>query len=440
MKQMYLKSKLLVASLLLIMGGACTEQEVALTETQNGLETRSVSSDSDLVVTATELAGITFHGLLEMGATLATNGVAALQDLLEALDVPGDVASTYLRTIKVSVKVPNPDGSDSEIDASGVLVVPVEATDSLRFIISPVPTFTQNSAAPSNIFAGEVPLLYQDFLNYLYFFAINAAQGCAILFPDYPGYGDSYGQCYHPYLVRDPMVSSTITLAQAAQEVLTDNDYLYKREVIVTGYSQGGFVATAVGRELDLNGEAYNLPINLLVSGGTPAYLKTVVDVARTTLDLPLAFVFPYALLGYKENGYSDLDLSELLNSPYDTTCYEYLNGQYSVTECIAYFPLTNIGLFTADVIADNESNASVAYENRIVEENSIEPWVNNAPVIFIHGLLDEAVYYENITGFVADMETLGGTPELHTDLLTEHLATLADYFMEVAAYIAEYK
>ncbi|MCD8193087.1 MAG: alpha/beta fold hydrolase [Tannerellaceae bacterium] len=417
---------------------ACTEQD-GLAEPQGLPATRSVEA-----LSATELPGISFQSLLEIAATLATAGVDALSPILEAIDVPGDVASVFLRTFKVSTTYPHPNGSGELIDISGVLIVPAETSDSLRFVISPVPTYTQNSAAPSNIFAGEVPLLYDDFLNYLYFTALNAIQGCAIFMPDYPGYGDSYGQCFHPYAIKDVLVSSTIELAKVAQEVLTEYGYTYKREAIVTGYSQGGLVATAVGRELDLHGEKYDLPINFLLGGGVPANLVDLLDVARglppVIGTLPFSFIFPYAILGFKENIAPELVLADLLNAPFDTTCYNILDGQNSVAQAIAGFPSYNSGLLTPDVMDNNMANPSVARLRELLTDNSIEPWANKVPVVFVHGIPDEAVYFSNIEGFVDAMEALGGTPDLHKNPLTEHTLTLLDYFVELAGYIADYK
>ncbi len=431
------KSKVLLIVAVCMAFSACTEQELVVSGEPGEGITRSSFSLTD--GTVTELPSLSFQSLLEIAATLATNGVEAISPILEAIDLPGDLATAALRTFKVSTQFPHPAGTGEMIDISGVVVVPAEYSDSLRFVISPVPTYTANASAPSNIFAGEVPLLYDQFLNYLYFVALNALQNCAIFFPDYPGFGDSYGQCFHPYAMRDVLVNSTIDLAKVAQDALTSYEYLYKKEVIVTGYSQGGLVATAVGRELDLNGDSYGLPMNLLIAGGVPADLVTMIDIARVTTALPLSFIFPYAILGYQLNGYTDLNTSDLLNSPYDETCYTYFNGQYSVVEVLAAFPLTNVGLLTLNNIIDNKFNTSVALLDELLAENSIEAWKNTAPVIFIHGLLDEAVYYANIVNFIDDMEALGGTPVLHTNLLTEHILTMLDYFVELGLYIPQY-
>ncbi len=419
---------------------ACTDQEMIVSGEDSAGVTRSSVALADGI---TELPGYSLQELLEYFASLATDGVEALSPILELIDLPGDLASLGIRTFKVSTETPHPDGSGNLITVSGVLLVPANYDgDSIRFVISPVPTYTENDAAPSIIFSGvrDVPLFYDNFLNYLFFSALNTYQGCAMFMPDYPGFGDSYGQCFHPYAIKEALIRSTLDLAKVAKNSLPALGYTPKKEVIVTGYSQGGLTATAVGRELDLYGEDHDMPINLLLAGGVPANLVNLIDVARLSPALPLSFVFPYAVLGYKENIAPDLVVSDLLRSPYDQKGYEIFDGQHSVVDALAAFPVSNVGLFPWRVILNDTSNYSVARLRQLLTDNSIDPWKNTARVIFIHGYWDEAVYYSNVLEYIAAMEAVGGTPELHTNPLTEHVLTLVDYFIQLAIYIGEYK
>ncbi|MCD8081687.1 MAG: hypothetical protein LUF04_15215 [Bacteroides sp.] len=113
--------------------------------------------------------------------------------------------------------------------------------------------------------------------------------------------------------MKEPLIRSTLDLAKETRSALAELGYVLKKEVIVSGYSQGGLVATAVGRELDLNGAEHDMPLKLLLAGGVPADLKALFDIARVTPALPLSFIFPYATYGYQQNGYPELDLGALL-------------------------------------------------------------------------------------------------------------------------------
>lgn len=403
MKSLFTKGLMILT--LMAVFSACADQELMAPGEENGIETRG----GDPVEYG--LIELPAYTILELIAQLSTDLVEAIAPLLEEWDIAGDLASATLRTYKVSTQTPHPDGSGSMIDVSGVIIVPENYTDSLRFVISPVPTYTENDATPSIIFSGErdVPLLYDNFLNYLYFVALNAYQGCAIFMPDYPGFGDSFGQCVHPYALKKPLIQSTLDLAKVANNELTNLGYNLKKEVIVTGYSQGGLVATAVGHELDTNGAAHDMPLKILFAGGVPADLKAMINIARTQVYLPLSFVFPYATYGYQQNGYPEIDMSELLQYPYYNKPAETFDGYTSVVEALFDYAQSNILLFTWAVIENDESVPSVALLNRLLEENSIAPWKNNAPVVFLHGVTDQTVYFENVEIYLEEMRELGG-------------------------------
>jgi len=430
LKYMQARGVILLAFLFIL--SACNKDEFSILE-EEAPATRSGADATNLI---SELPVITFEELL---AKLATDFVEAISPVLEQLDLPGKLASKHLRTYKVSTQTPHPDGSGSMITVSGVVILPENYSGALRFVISPPPTFTENDAAPSIIFSGErdVPLLYENFLNYLYFVALNAFQGCAIFMPDYPGFGDSFGQCVHPYALKKPLIESTLDLAKVAKAAVQTLGYELKEEVIVTGYSQGGLVGTAVGHELDTNGAAHNMPLKILFAGGVPANLKAMIDIARISPYLPLSFVFPYATYGFQQNGYPEINMSELLRAPYDKKVPDTFDGYHSVVQALAAYPKSNLLLFKSAVILNNEKVASVALLNRLLEENSIAPWKNNAPVVFLHGLTDQTVYYYNVLTYIKEMKELGGTPELITAPLG-HVVTIFDYLLRLPLYIAD--
>ncbi len=425
------KAKSLMTLVLIFFFASCTDQELNMSGVPGQVTPKSIEATN-----ISELPIINFEELL---AKLGTNLVESIAPILEALDIPGNLASENLRTYKVSTQTPHPDGGGSMITVSGVLILPEDYTDSLRFVLSPVPTFTENDAAPSIIFSGErdIPFLYENFLNYLYFVALNAFQGCAIFMPDYPGFGDSFGQCVHPYALKEPLIKSTLDLAKVAKQTVLNLGYQVKDEVIVTGYSQGGLVGTAVARELDLNGAAHEMPLKLLFAGGVPAKLKKMIDIAKLSPYLPLSFVFPYTVYGYQQNGYPEIDMSELLQSPYDTKAPETFDGYHSVVQALAAYPKQNYNLFTWNVILNNERVQSVALLNTLLKENSVAAWKNTAPVVFVHGFTDQTVYYKNIKDFVQEMEDLGGTPVLIREPLG-HIVTIFNYLLQLPGYIAD--
>ena len=86
--------------------------------------------------------------------------------------------------------------------------------------------------------------------------ALFASQGYIVVAPDYAGYGGSTLP-YHPYLVADQQSKDMIDASTAARSALpavaapgtTDDGRLF-----ITGYSQGGYVAMATQRAMQVAG------------------------------------------------------------------------------------------------------------------------------------------------------------------------------------------
>lgn len=369
--------------------------------------------------------------LREMKEQLQTAGIEVSDIEIQEEDAStrGYINERLLRVIKVTTKSQHPADPNKTVDLSGVLLVPKKTSRQLRLVVAPVPTYTHNDHAPSKLFQ-EMSLFSNGTLNYLYFWTLQAHQGFAVLLPDYPGYGDSYQQCFIPYLVQKPMVKSTIDLTKAAQQVLTNEGYKYKSEIIATGYSQGAFVATALARELDTN-SSHNLPIKLLVAGGTPANLKYIAETVISSEEFNSLYLMAYAICGYHSNGYSNVNISDILKEPYASEVYNYFDGTQSDFRDI--FPCKISDLFTQDII-DNFNNSKYQYLRNILEENSIQPWKNKCKMTMVHGTRDITVDYENAKCFAQDQKDAGGKITFVPVPWGNHVSTAIQYYSYATA------
>jgi acetyl esterase/lipase len=78
-----------------------------------------------------------------------------------------------------------------------------------------------------------------------------AASGMAVVLPDYPGLGDSEG--FHPYCLADSLAKAGVDALRAGRQYLRDfsgKSVVDSGQVYVGGYSEGGYAAMAVLREL----------------------------------------------------------------------------------------------------------------------------------------------------------------------------------------------
>ena len=79
--------------------------------------------------------------------------------------------------------------------------------------------------------------------------AMYAAQGYIVVAPNYAGYAGS-SLTYHPYLDATQQANDMVDALRAARQVLSSLGAKDSGRLLVTGYSQGGFVALATQRAM----------------------------------------------------------------------------------------------------------------------------------------------------------------------------------------------
>lgn len=397
-----------------------------------------IEEDDPVIVEGEVLKEITTADLLSMKSHLETGGINTTSDLSEEeASSRGTLSNVLLRAIKVTTKSPHPADPSKQINLSGVMLVPKYSRTPLRIVLAPVPTFTANSQAPSNLFKKGISLVNEEgLLNYLYFWSLEAYRGFAVLLPDYPGYGDSYQQCFTPYVVQKPMVKAAIDLTKASQEVLKKNDYQYKSDIIVTGYSQGGFVATATTRELEQNA-SHGLKVSLLVSGGTPTNLNHIIENVLRRESFSPSHLIPYAACGFKSNGYADIVLSDAFKEPYASNLYKYFDG--TNTDLGSLLPSVNAELFTNDMLYHWAESPKFTVLRKAANENSIQPWANRCRMFMIHGYQDITIPYQSGKDFAARQNQAGGNV-VFQPVFGDHLTGVVNYYIWASNLLLLYR
>lgn len=350
------------------------------------------------------------------------------------------IQNPCVKAIKVTTRTPHPDRSGSYIDVSGVLLVPKKSLltnlKSFRIAVVPPPTYTYNNSAPSIAFQ-KMSLLGDDLsLNFLYFWILQAQSGYVVFLPDYPGFGDSHGQCFHPYLDSKALVTSTLNLFKAAQRTLSANGYRYKKDIVISGYSQGAFVATSLAREIETN-PAHGYTVSLLVSGGTPCNLKHIADIVRYSGYTDHTFFLPYGMWGYKENAYPNLNVIDFLKEPYASESKAYYDGTHP--DLNEYFPHVPAEMYTEKFMKNLDIDADISYMNQILEENSVKPWKNQCKFVMTHGMGDVSVYYQNAKDFADAHKEAGGEVTFYPTI-GDHIVAYVPYFTKASSYLQFYK
>ena len=404
-----------------------------------------LQGEDDISSQLEEINSFSLDEVQRMKAELESQGIEVPDILLTEEDEEPTTRGIFLdnpfvKAIKVSTKSLHPDRSGEYIDVSGVLLVPrktlLTSLKSFKIVVVPPPTYTSNASAPSIAFQ-KMSLVGKDWdLNFLYFWTLQAQSGCVVFIPDYPGYGDSHGKCFHPYLDAESLVNSTIDLLKAAQKTLSANGYRYKSDLAISGYSQGGFVAALLAREIETNPK-HNLSVNLLVTGGTPCNLKDIADAVRHSDYLQDSYFLPFGLWGYKENAYPDLKVSDFLLEPYASESKSYYDGTHS--NLSEYFPHEPNKVYTEKFLKYMDIDPDMAYINQILDENSVKPWKNKCRFVMTHGMADVSVYYQNAKDFAEAHKDAGGKVTFYPTI-GDHVVGFLPYYSKATFYILLYK
>ncbi|MGL5866342.1 MAG: alpha/beta hydrolase family protein [Dermatophilaceae bacterium] len=227
--------------------------------------------------------------------------------------------------------------------ASGLVTVPARRA-ALAVISYGHGTITGRTQAPSAFSGTEEGGPVSSYL---------ASTGAFAVLPDYLGLGDGPGR--HPYMQADLGASASRDLLVAARTFASATGIRLRPDLLVTGFSQGGQTAMALGESLTERPlEGYRLrglasaagPYDL--SGtGWPALFDSPTDASSAVLYVP------YLLTAYQQRYGVLPDAATAFRHPYDRTVARLFDGSLDNTEVSARLPATLADLMTPRFIAE---------------------------------------------------------------------------------------
>ena len=314
----------------------------------------------------------------------------------------------------------------NEVEASGLLCIPLSSGNSFPMISFQNGTNTSHANAPTKNLADPL-------FQYLH---ATASMGYIMLIPDYLGFGASE-QIMHPYLHKKSTVASIENLIVAASEMMDDNLITVKwnKELYLMGYSQGGW--STLCTTYDINKVA-SLPFKVKASvcGAGPYSLSIVQNFMFENLTYPMPVYMAYSGVSYHQLGLVSNPLTDYFNNPYADNLPSYFNGQYNGEEINELLNDTVSVLIAPPFL--NGINTDPAYEDfrNAMADNSISGWNTSIPIHLYHGTADiyvpkttsEHVYQEfvdagasnNVTYYPLDGldHTTGAVPTILNALL----------------------
>ena len=321
---------------------------------------------------------------------IATYSVDMIKNMYSTLQLAYPDAAPLTEKVQYAVNVykvvyKTPFQGD-EVNASGLLCVPVAAGSSFPMISFQNGTNTAHADAPTVNLASPL-------FQYLH---ATASMGYIMLIPDYLGFGESE-QMLHPYLHKKSTVSSIENLVVAVSEMIIDELITVKwnNDLYLMGYSQGGW--STLCTTYDIN-QVASLPfkVNAAVCGAGPYSLSVVQNFMFENTTYPMPVYMAYSGVSYHALGLVTNPLTDYFNEPYADNLPSYFNGQYNGDEINQLLNDTVAVLIAPSFL--NGINTDPAYEDfrNAMADNSISGWNTGIPIHLYHGTAD--VYVPNTT------------------------------------------
>ena len=250
-------------------------------------------------------------------------------------------------------------------------------------------TMTSDEEVPSNRISMEMVYLLK---------------GYAVIMPDYVGYGLSREEV-HPYLHWRNAAQTAVDLLNCMPELLDYYGYTYPKDVVVTGYSQGGAVALGVARMIEENYHQENeWTVRKLYAGAGPydpagTYLFSM---ERNEMGIPAAI--PLIVMGLNDAYELGFTLDEFFLDPLLSNYEDWIvSKEYTVGQINQLMGSTIMSeLMTEDALTLDSPQADMLYE--VLLWNSNVGYDLQAPAYFLHSLEDEVVPLLNSINLEAEM------------------------------------
>lgn len=176
-----------------------------------------------------------------------------------------------------------------------------------------------------------------------------AAQGFVVVAPNFAGYDDSK-LGYHPYLVAEQQANDAIDSLRAARKAFAKIGVQDSGKLVITGYSQGGYVALATQRAMQLS-YASEFKVTAVAGLSGPYAMSMFVDVILAgSPDLGSTVFFPL-LMNSWHNSYGNMyaSVGEVYEAEFATGIETLLPGALSTEQLFSTGKLPQAHLFAAD-------------------------------------------------------------------------------------------
>ncbi|AWZ05747.1 MULTISPECIES: lipase family protein [unclassified Streptomyces] len=279
--------------------------------------------------------------------------------------------------------------------ATGLLVLPEQGPRRLDLVSDTHGTLATRDDAPSGG-AG-----FNRITPYL-----HASAGRAVAAPDYLGLGGGPGS--HPYMDTRSSVTASVDMLKASRTAAGRLGRTTTRDVYATGFSQGGQVAMALGRELSRPGSGFRLRGLAPIAGPYDLLGSELPGITDGRVS-PRSAVFYLSYFLTAQNRLHPLykDPAEVFRAPYAQAVEGLFDGNHSEEDIVAALPATPQELLTP-AWAENIRDPRGALRTALEANDGSCDWKPAAPVRLYAGSADTDVPIANARACADDLARRG--------------------------------
>ncbi len=350
----------------------------------------------------------------------------AIKGFLNSYQMP-DLAAAMQYDINIYKITYKTTFQGATITASGLVTLPITQNE-VSMVSIQHGTIADNASAPSEDPDGNV------------FFNWFASAGYIVVLPDFIGFGES-SEFLHPYYNYEYTTGAVIDLMQAAREFAEEEGVNFNSDVLLAGYSEGGYATMATHKRLEEEPQPeFNFLGSAPASGGYDVKHMQEYFFGLETYDNP--FFMAFVAASYLDNYDVGLTMADLFKEPYASKISSLFDGTKSGSEINAELTTIVPDLLNADFLANIDTDLKFEGIVNALNENGLVNWVPQHKMIMYHGTADITVPYDNSVVTYNKLLDNGASTDIITFIPLEgktHYSGGQPYFLDVFNQLSKF-
>ncbi len=266
---------------------------------------------------------------------------------------------------------------------------------------------------------------------------LHAAAGKAVAAPDYLGLGKGPGR--HPYMDTRSAVTASEDMLRATRAAARREGRTLSGDLYLTGFSQGGQVAMALGRELDRKGGAAPFTARAVAPVSGPYDLSGEEFPALfdgRVNDTSGVFYLSYFLVAQNRLHPIYKDPSEVFRAPYADRVEQLFDGEHGEEEVLPALPGSLKELLTPDFY-ERVQHPGGGLKEALEANDGACDWKPAAPVRLYASRGDTDVPIQNARGCAAVLAAHGVRAPVVDQGGVPHMGSAARATPKIARWFA---